>query len=373
MTHDTVAADRHRDLTADTLRGIAILMVLVLHGIVMTTGLEGYPRLGELANRLGSGVQLFFVISGFVITASMDRALHYGDGISGFLLRRAAKLLPLYVLFIHLHIAFFLLWSRIEPDPTFYRNSVTSDNLNWSNYLAHILFLQGFLSSYMNTLLDGGWSIVCEVYFYILMPFALYRITKNVKSAIWTLGGGLVLSMGFSMLFGKQLGTFGYYAFPVQLPCFIMGIVCYRAREHVVPALSPQVQIAIAGLMTLLFLGFTRLEGAPLGGHVVMSLFFAVALFLLRVRSGAGLAGVMQWIGRQSYALFLIHILVLKIAYSTVLAYGLPGGFWTGLAINLALSLIGSLFLSWAIFDRIDRYFVLAMAKLLRRRRARAL
>jgi peptidoglycan/LPS O-acetylase OafA/YrhL len=371
MTNDPVSADHHRDLTVDTLRGVAILMVLVLHGIVMTMGLQDYPRLAELANRLGSGVQLFFVISGFVITASMDRALRYGDGVSGFLLRRIAKLFPLYIAFVHLHIAFFILWNAAEPEPFFFRNFVTYDNLTWSNYLIHVVFLQGFTPNYMNTIVDGGWSIVCEAYFYLLMPFVIHKVTKTISRAIWTLAGCLVISVMFSTLLGKQLGAFGYYAFPVQLPCFIMGIVCYRVREHVVPTLSPQVQLAVASLMILLFFGFTRLESAPLGGHVVMSLFFAAALFLLRVRGGAGLPGMIQWIGQQSYALFLIHILVLKIAYSTILAYGVPGGFWTSLAINLALSVLASLFLSWAVFDRIDRYFVRAMAKLLRRRRAR--
>lgn len=344
-------------------------MVLVLHGAAMTEGLEKHPWLVDLTNRLGAGVQLFFVLSGFVITAAMDRAASFGDGSSGFLLRRLAKLGPLYLIFLHLNIAFFWLWSAHDPDPHFFRNSVTGDNLNVENYGLHLLFLQGLSPAYINTLLDGGWSIVCEVYFYALAPFVFHPLCRSLRRAIWALAVSILVAIGFTMAVGKHMGAFGYYAFPVQLPCFVMGILVYRARERFTIDLPSELQAPIAVTIALFVFGFLRTNVSPLGGHVMIAILFALALLVLRVHTGRGLLGALQAIGRQSYALFLVHLFLLKIAYTTVFANGFYPGLWLALCLNLAISVLGALALSWLIFDRIDRFFVTAMARYLSSRR----
>lgn len=375
-TRPTLAAT-HRDLTVDTLRGIAILMVLVLHGIAMTIGMERHPRLFEAADRLGSGVQLFFVLSGFVIIAAMDRAEEFGDGKSGFLLRRAAKLMPLYLLFLHFNIAFFLWWSSVTPDPHFFRNGLSHADLNIWDYVSHLFLLQGFTPQKVNTYVDGSWSIVCEAYFYTLTPFIVHRVTRTIVGAVWALTASVVIAIVFAIVFGKYLATlgyFGYYAFPAQLPCFMVGVLCYRFRGLIEVWPPKSVQTAIACLLAVLLVGFARLIGAPLGGHVAIALLFAAALLTLRVSNGNGVFGWLQWFGRMSYALFLSHIFILKIAYSTIFMNGYDVPLLPMLAINLTLSIVVSAVLCWAVFDRIDRYFVLAMSRWLsKRRRSRPL
>jgi peptidoglycan/LPS O-acetylase OafA/YrhL len=87
----------------DTVRGIAILLVVFFHGFskVSSVGLSGPPRLFVLATRTGwVGVNLFFVLSGFLITGilldSRERPRYYRN----FYLRRALRILPAYYLLL---------------------------------------------------------------------------------------------------------------------------------------------------------------------------------------------------------------------------------------------------------------------------------
>ena len=347
-------------------------MVLVLHGIVMTRGVEQYPRLLEAVNRLGSGVQLFFVLSGYVIVAAMDRAENSREGKFGFLLRRAAKLLPLYLIFLHLNVAFFVWWSGVTPRAEFFRNSLVAADLNIPEYLANLVLLQGLSPQKVNIYIDGSWSIACEAYFYILMPFLMHRLTKTISGAIWMMTASVGLAILFAILFGKYLasmGYFGYYAFPAQLPCFMTGVLCYRLRSVVILPTSRSIQTAVICLLVMMFIGFVRLIGAPLGGHVAIALLFGVALLTLCMSNSEGIFGLMQWLGRMSYALFLSHIFILKVAYSTFFMNGHDLPLLPSLIINLTLSIAVSAFLCWILFDPIDRYFVTAASRWLSKRR----
>lgn len=304
-----------------------------------------------------------------MITAAIDRSTHYGEGSKEFLLRRAAKLVPLYLVFLHLNIAFFLIASALTRQPEFFRNSVSRDNLTLYNYILHLTFAQGFTPSKINSLLDGSWSIVCEMYFYITISFIFKRFINRINLIIWTLSASLLANILFSLLISRYLGAFGYYAFPVQLPCFIIGILTYRIRATFPAAVTRNWQIATAVTMLLLFVGFTRLDGAPLGGHIAMSLMFAVALITLRITSVNGNFGMLQIIGRQSYALFLVHILLLKIYYTCAQVNHFEPGFWPTLFINLMISIPVSFIASYLLFDPIDRFFVNRMKKYLSTRR----
>lgn len=195
-----------RDLWIDTLRGVAILMVLVLHAVVMTPALEPHQPVLDIVNRLTAGVQLFFLLSGYVITAALERSLARGEGMRGYLLRRAAKIVPLYLLFMHLNIVIFIAMNYFDKNAIFYRNSVSDDNLNLANYLAHLVFLQGVSPKYINSLLDGSWSVVSEVYFYVTMPFIFFRLTKTPTSALTCFVLSLCVSAVFSLTIGRSVG-----------------------------------------------------------------------------------------------------------------------------------------------------------------------
>src|SRR5262245_18573969 len=121
--------DQERELPLDALRGCAILAVLVLHAVVLAeVDWAGTPP-GKFVQRLSFGIPLFFVISGYVITGSWDRCVQRGEGRRGFLLRRAAKIVPLYLLFVHAWLAYYAIVSAYAPEVPALRNTPTAESV----------------------------------------------------------------------------------------------------------------------------------------------------------------------------------------------------------------------------------------------------
>jgi len=369
MTSLTAPAVPAHDPSVDVLRGIAILMVLVLHAVAMTPGIEAHAWITTVAHRLGSGVQLFFLLSGFVIAGAFERGQARGEGVSGFLWRRCAKMLPLYLLFLHANIAFYLLAGALAEPPAFFRNSVSAENLTWSNYVVHLLLLQGLFPAWLHSLLDGSWSIACEVYFYIAYPLVIQRFTRAPAQALIAFIGSLVFAVAFTMLLGRHLGSYGYYAFPLQLPCFLLGIYCFRVRRAW-PNLETvgTHKTALALVMACLFFGLAKAETAPLGAHMLHAVLFALTLLLVPMRSRSLLAEATRSFGRQSYALFLVHLFLLKLVYTLFVARYPQWSTPSVLALNLGVSIGLSWLLSWALFNRIDEWFVRHGSQWLQRR-----
>src|SRR5688572_30238235 len=92
---------RGRVSCLDGLRGIAILLVLLAH-VSQTHGLSAPGPLRVLAGYGALGVDLFFCVSGFLITLLLVRELERTRTISlrGFYMRRALRILPAYLLFV---------------------------------------------------------------------------------------------------------------------------------------------------------------------------------------------------------------------------------------------------------------------------------
>ncbi|MEI7953754.1 MAG: acyltransferase [Verrucomicrobiota bacterium] len=143
----------------DVLRGIAILLVICNHleprtipGFVAPSGTAGffYWHLKSFGN---TGVDLFFVLSGFLISGLLFKELTRSQRIDfpRFWLRRAFKIFPSYLLLL------LILWIC----------SITS----WSHRpWTHLLFVQNYLDNYTN---GPTWSLAVEEHFYLLLPLVL--------------------------------------------------------------------------------------------------------------------------------------------------------------------------------------------------------
>jgi peptidoglycan/LPS O-acetylase OafA/YrhL len=293
-----------------------------------------------------------------VVAAALERSLQRGEGVPGYLLRRAAKILPLYLVFLHLGIIFFWGIASSFDAPVFYINSISRESLTTDNYLFHLLMLQGLTPARLHSLLDGSWSILCEVYFYLLLP-VLLRFLKTPATALAGFALGLSLAVGFTMLVGRHLGDFGYYAFPVQLPCFLLGVYCRRLKEARALAPLGRAHDAALGMgLLMLFFGLSKAQTAPLGIYQVIAVLFAVALLFMRLDAANVLSRGLQALGRQSYALFLLHLLILKSAFAVLASLGVQMPLIVALLAYGALGFGLSWFLSNQVFNRMDEFVV---------------
>ncbi len=156
--------DRERQPGLDFLRALAIIIVVIYHA-----GIMGFPWPGRVHRWGWIGVDLFFVLSGYLIGGQLlaplaqDRHVHLGR----FFARRALRILPAYL--VVLAIYFFLPSWREYPD------------------MAQPLWK--FLLSLQNIALHGGtafshaWSLAVEDQFYLALPFTLLLLNRRPRAA----------------------------------------------------------------------------------------------------------------------------------------------------------------------------------------------
>ena len=141
----------------DFLRGIAIILVLLRHQFISVFT----KNMGWI------GVDLFFVLSGFLVSGLLFKELQNTNKINAklFLIRRGFKIYPIYYLFYFIYfIPFFFNDRTIEV----------------FRILADLTFLQNYVTGW-GYLYEATWSLAVEEHFYFGLAFFLFLISKNIK------------------------------------------------------------------------------------------------------------------------------------------------------------------------------------------------
>jgi peptidoglycan/LPS O-acetylase OafA/YrhL len=152
----------------DLLRAAAIMMVICAHGFVVL-----YPQFGQVLGIFGHGgfygVELFFVLSGFLIGQILIRTgsdLGQTGNVAVFYVRRWFRTLPLFFLFLIVNIVLERLFR--------------AHAVGFSEALSHGFFLRN-LSALQMTFFPESWSLAIEEWFYLLFPAALWLGLKLTK------------------------------------------------------------------------------------------------------------------------------------------------------------------------------------------------
>jgi peptidoglycan/LPS O-acetylase OafA/YrhL len=163
MSHASTNSLR-RNLQLDILRGVAILMVLVCHSVLLRK-----PTWDETFWRAGwSGVDLFFVVSGFLISGLLFTEYCKTGGIQfrRFAIRRAIKIYPPFYALILLTVAV-----RLARHPVSLRTEI------WEPLLYDVFFIQ----SYIEGTWGHFWSLSVEEHFYILLPLTMFYLIRSAR------------------------------------------------------------------------------------------------------------------------------------------------------------------------------------------------
>jgi peptidoglycan/LPS O-acetylase OafA/YrhL len=149
----------------DVLRGIAVLSVLISHAKLQYTSLPAaFSRSLNAVAILFSGVDLFFVLSGFLVSGLLLREYQRHGSIHPwrFLVRRGLKIYPSFYAFLLTSIAVSLAF-RIWPHPT------------TSNIVSESLFVQ----NYGTPLWSHTWSLAVEEHFYLCLVALLAGLVTS--------------------------------------------------------------------------------------------------------------------------------------------------------------------------------------------------
>ena len=212
----------------DALRGFAAISVVVYHVIKHFQWSE-FPISGPLVwFRIGGlGVDLFFVISGFVISLSAFQRIDAnlkGGFIWPFAVARATRIVPLHYLTCTVFLIF------VEP------NLVLVPDI-WKQVLSHTLFVHNWFLTHQGGINGVNWSVAAEMQFYILIAFT----ARWLRNAPWRLVLLLAVTISWSwralsfymVTQDGAWGTFPVFVYSTQLPGtldeFVIGILLARA------------------------------------------------------------------------------------------------------------------------------------------------
>lgn len=150
----------------DSLRGLALVMVLAIHCSQSYKSTFGVSKL--LAPYGSLGVQLFFIISGFTMLLTFG-GRYSARIVYAFYIRRIARIAPLFWIAIVGY-----LWID-GLGPRFWAPS----GIHWSEIISTFLFLNGFMPQAVNAIVPGGWSIAVEMQFYCIFPIFAYLFIQR--------------------------------------------------------------------------------------------------------------------------------------------------------------------------------------------------
>jgi peptidoglycan/LPS O-acetylase OafA/YrhL len=316
----------------DGLRAFAALSVLVYHVIAMWKW-ESFPKQWPMVwfYAGGLGVDLFFVISGFVIGLAAFGALdddEVKDFRANFARRRLARIVPLHYLTLLVFVIVIAPGLLTQPDFA-------------GNLATHLLFLHNLWPSYHGAIDGPNWSLAIEMQFYALMllmgPWlARLQPWKFVAAATiiaWTWRGAV-----FGIVPADRLGSFQTFFASTQLPGVLdefavglclarfvrtaqgQGTVAYLASSGTrwaMPAAIGGAALLFFGTMVLFFANGSFYWNSPqmvIGFRTLLAAMFGVLVLVasaISLHQWGEWLGPINYLGKISYGIYLWHLPVL--------------------------------------------------------------
>jgi peptidoglycan/LPS O-acetylase OafA/YrhL len=300
----------------DTLRGIAVSAVVLFHAFAFAhglSGLSGIPKMLVGMTMCGwTGVNLFFVLSGFLITGILLDTKSRSDYYKRFYFRRALRILPLYyaVLILLLLVV---------------RAGLVQRHASWGFLGLSAIYLSNMTDLFGVPMQYGVlWSLAVEEHFYLLWPAAVRVLSR--RKVIACAIAVVALCLLFRALYSILGWTGGPYTWLSADGLALGAVLAGVARQKRDPRISVRRFTFLAFFCCFLLIAMGAPFGLLLARHflgvtvreTVIDLFFAGVL------GGTLLAGTSRWrgsvnlrafqfLGRISYGIYLTHMLIFEI------------------------------------------------------------
>ena len=321
----------------DGLRGLAILLVLIWH-----YGHDANSALGHLwfyylknsTSLFWSGVDLFFVLSGFLIGGILLDARNSPNYFKAFYTRRVFRILPIYAILVG---TFYLCMAAGVPGRIAGSDWLFGPTIPWYAYATFTQNIRYAIGeSGLPTWLGITWSLAVEEQFYLILPAVIWFVPR--RRLPYVLGSAILaaplLRLFLNLKYSKgNLASF--YLMPCRADALLLGVTAaLLVRHQPIWELLKSHRRRLALVSIVLLAGFPYFilfkETDPVLsfwistiGFSLLAVFYFVLLLLALTYSDGWLGHILRtsWLkalGTISYGVYLIHWVVVGLIFAIV-------------------------------------------------------
>jgi len=311
----------------DGLRGIAILLVMLHHFTYSQPPTAFDPPISSVLFFFWTGVDLFFVLSGFLITGILLDTRDSKSYFTNFYARRILRIFPLY--YLVLFVALVVLPKFPAVNAVLAGQELAAGQVHLPPMWRYWLFLSNYsisLYGWVHGWIDVSWSLAIEEQFYLIWPLVIWLCPSRLVALLCA---AILVAEPFARIYARAIDYPSLWLFVLtwyRLDGLAIGaLLAWAQRRGLLPSLDrwvPLVLIAgVAGLIVCIILGGhtwwwnRRMQQygysliAIIGGAMLVSAVNRPAGSLWpRMLS----AGWLRAFGKYSYCLYLIHIPVMS-------------------------------------------------------------
>lgn len=341
----------------DGLRGFAILLVVLYHNFSFLP----YLNYGWL------GVDLFFVLSGFLITQILCTTVNSGNYFRNFYVRRVLRIFPLYYLFLILFLILLPLIPSFPLDMSYYQK-----NQFWFwTYLQNWTLIFNYDGK--ATALNHFWSLAVEEQFYVIWPFVIITI-KNVRKLLLICIVTLLMIIMARLAIWHNRDLFPSYNWLflfTRVDGILIGSmlsIVYQKNPQLVRKYTTILVLSLAGLN--FFIYFIPKQQSfpvwPIAGYTTFSAIFAILVYESVLKENHLISfifnnSLLRFLGKYSYGFYIFHwpIFLIVKPYTDLWAkriFELQGN-WYLLPSSILATLAG-LTIAFASFHIFEKHFL---------------
>lgn len=360
-----MTGESNRIASLDGLRGIAILLVIPHNSDIFPAVKNWAFPFAVLSHAGWTGVQLFFVLSGFLITGYLLDSRGSPNYYRAFFARRVLRIFPLYFLVL---IIFLLILPHIVQLSEARLETYDQQVWLW-------VFLSNWTQPFNGTVVwfPHFWSLAVEEQFYLVWPFVVALVPKRRLLLTTLIVAGIAIT---SRIVRHKMGSSSdviYMFTTTRMDALALGAaaaVLARRQDILELCRKHQAGLAISALgLALVSAAISRVfdthdPGTIFIGYTLLAT--AGAMLILALYAGSGSGNWLERIfsiaplracGKYSYAMYIFHMLVIQASGNQLIKVLQATGSASPLLYSLTIIVI-SYALGWLSFHLYERHFL---------------